>query len=197
MATKKIKNNAEIYKVWGGVHFTPDMEYSLQPGEISKFVKDSSFKTALSTGDASIIKGTETLSVSEATILSEARYNSEDALPRFAISYVHPNNLNNDWLSLTDNSSYLIERVITTDCQLIAAGFLNFTNEVSLDLEFYKNGTKVYTWEIRLGSEEKKKTHNLVSELIFEAGDTFKVFGRGQGITAQNVTLDILFQNLG
>lgn len=91
----------------------------------------------------------------------------------------------NKWLGFgIGKPSNVTPYVIPCPMNVTALTFVNNNNSVETDVEVYKNGVKIYTWEVR-DSRWAWKTQG-TRELIFEPGDRIGVFLRDRGTDPRN-----------
>ena len=84
------------------------------------------------------------------------------------------------WLGFgAAKSSDLVPFVLPMPIKLSALSFTNMVDNVDTDVEIYRNGTKIYTWEIR-DKRYAWKTQGMFT-LTFDAGDRLGIFLKDQG----------------
>lgn len=96
----------------------------------------------------------------------------------------------NKWLGFgAGKPSNVTPFVVPCQMQITALTFINTNNSVETDVEVYKNGTKIYTWEVR-DSRWAWKTAEM-STLAFSPGDRIGVFLRDKGTNPRNCIVTI------
>ena len=96
-----------------------------------------------------------------------------------AISFMNDKVTFNKWLTINGtpgSTSDITPAVIPFNAVIFALAFTNTINSSGTDIEIYKNGTLLFTWEIRT-KRYAYKTNGL-SAATFSAGDTLSVYAR-------------------
>ena len=101
------------------------------------------------------------------------------------------NNLcRNKWLGFgSSKSSNVIPYVSPCPMRITALTFANAINGADTDIEIYKNGTKIYTWEV-LDKRWAWKTEGLHA-LTFETGDRIGIYLSDRGTDPRNVIVTL------
>lgn len=102
----------------------------------------------------------------------------------------------NKWLSLDGamESSDDLPAITAYDARLASVTYINDKDDTDTDIEFYRNGVWVYTWEVR-NKKSAWKTNGL-SDITFTKGDRISCFAReaiGTGVSPSSV---IVFVNI-
>ncbi len=110
--------------------------------------------------------------------------------------FVTNGNTSNKWLGYSNSaaSSDMIPYVAPHQMEIKALTFSNFDDNVDIDVEIYRNGTIIYTWEVRNKRTAYKANF---TGLSFNQGDRMSVFLRkftgGTGdTTAQDPIIEVL-----
>ncbi len=106
------------------------------------------------------------------------------------LAFEKNNTCRNKWLGFgSSKASNRTPYIIPCPTTITALTFVNDTNSVETDIELYKNGSKIYTWELR-NRRWAYKTIDLHT-LEFVAGDRIGVFLRDRGTDPRNVIVTL------
>jgi hypothetical protein len=99
----------------------------------------------------------------------------------------------NKWLGIGSNKfSDKVPYVIPTNMTVTCLTFVNSVNSVEADVEIYKNGSKIYTWELR-DRRWAWQSEGLFN-LSFVPGDKLSIFLKDQGTNPKDVIITIHYR---
>lgn len=103
----------------------------------------------------------------------------------------------NKWLSLDGsmNASNILPAVASYDSRLAGMTFINGSNNANTDIEFYNNGSLIYTWEVR-NSRYAYKTD--LPLMLLNRGDRLSCFCKdfATGTDPSSVIVNVFVQSV-
>jgi hypothetical protein len=99
----------------------------------------------------------------------------------------------NKWLSHNISTTNIIPLYFTFDVSLVGIMYSNRDTNTDIDLEFYNNGAKVYTIQIRDTRLYRKSSSTSLLDL--DMGDKFSLYAKKVSTnTPKDVNIDLIFR---
>lgn len=167
------------------IELSDDLETNIQSGDI-KLIESEGPTVYYSAAQASRILRREATSILAGGLDGELLCSSPSGdlvwtpIVGGTISFMNDKVTFNKWLTINGtpgSTSDITPAVIPFNAVLFGLAFINTIDSSGTDIEIYKNGSLLFTWEIRL-KRHAYKTNGLTAT-TFSAGDTLSVYARG------------------
>lgn len=184
------------------VELSDDLDAKIQTGDI-KLIESEGPTVYYSAAQASRILRRETTSILAGGLDGELLCSSPSGALVWTqsvggtIVFFNDGISSNKWMKIVDASgrtSDLTPHVFLFDAVIYGISFVNHLDSRSSDIEFYKNGTLLFTWSI-VTKRWAYKTNGL-SSLTFSAGDRLSIFMSDTGSDANDPILTLYFSFL-
>lgn len=200
--TIKIENKSGAAKTWIGQWLDDDEIFDIPERLMQKWANNSIVIADVASGDLKLVKSegptvyyiaTEGQRILDGLDASIAAAGSSGELLSSSptgdlvwtpvvggtISFMNDKVTSNKWLTINGtpgSTSDVTPAVIPFNAVIFALAFTNTINSSGTDIEIYKNGSLLFTWEIRT-KRYAYKTNGL-SAVTFAAGDALSVYAR-------------------
>jgi len=200
--TIKIENKSGATKTWIGQLLADDEMFDIPERLMTKWANNSTVITDVASGDLKLVKSEGPTVYYTA---AEGQRVLDGLDPKLAgdgssgellctnpsgnlvwtsivggtISFMNDKVTSNKWLTINGtpgSTSDITPAVIPFNAVIFGLAFTNTVNSSDIDLEIHKNGTLLFTWEIRT-KRHAYKTNGL-SAVTFSAGDTLSVYAK-------------------
>ena len=216
-----IENTSGVTNTWIGQQLVNNETFDIHDFRMSKWANNSTVIADVESGDLKVIKSTGptvyytasegqrvldgmpsgiAASGSYGELLCSGPTNELVWTPVVGgtIIFFNDGSSNNVWMKVTEGQAQTsnIEPVIMPfDCVIYALTFVNKDDSKGIDLEIYKNGTLLYTWNI-VNKIWADKTDG-ISSVTVSVGDRMSIFLKSIGNTPNDplVTVHYSFLN--
>jgi hypothetical protein len=111
------------------------------------------------------------------------------------IAFEKSGTVRNKWIGFgSSKSSNTTPYVIPTTMHVNGITYMNHVDGTDTDVELYKNGQKIFTWELRNKRWAWKTTD--LNSIIFTPGDKIGIYLRDRGIDPRHVIITLHYTSL-
>ena len=172
-----VKNDTGINQVWVGQVIAPSAYHEVQDTNFKAWRNDSDFIAAIFSGDAIIASTDDGLTDITDPDSAIAFLDNVASTQYYTITFGTGGTVGDTWLEhpTTGGPTNETPYVMAFEGTLAGLTFINVNDSKSIDVEIYKNGSLVFTWEVRDARWARKSDG--MGSINFIEGDKISIFG--------------------